>query len=209
MKEFPLQGFFISIKESLRYKGTASTGGFYINLGNKCSKHSKTVKTLIKKGAIITCKGNVPQGLFSMESYNNVFGESKNPYDIWRTPGGSSGGDSGLVRLGLVNAAIGSDIAGSLRIPALFCGIVTLKPSALRLSMATITAFFEFHPIYNRHGPSFNSFLLPTIGPLTRCVEDCEKIMECLVNEEEGDIFTPPLKWWKNIKLPKRIGVLK
>ena len=80
-----------------------------------------------------------------MESYNHVFGEARNPYDKSRTPGGSSGGDAALVRLGLVNSSIGSDIAGSLRIPALFCGIVTLKPTSLRLSIKMFTGFFEFH----------------------------------------------------------------
>lgn len=80
--------------------------------------------------------------MFSLESFNHVYGEAKNPYDIRRTPGGSSGGEAALVRLGLCNAAIGSDIAGSLRIPALFCGLVTLKPTAFRLSIYPMSEFF-------------------------------------------------------------------
>ncbi len=56
----PLSGFYISIKDSLRLKGTASTGGFYINLGLKCTENCDTVKSLIKRGAIVTCKGNIP-----------------------------------------------------------------------------------------------------------------------------------------------------
>jgi len=68
-----------------------------------------------------------------LECFNHVYGEGRNPYDRNRVPGGSSGGEAALVRLGLCNVAIGSDIAGSLRIPALFCGIVTLKPTSPRL----------------------------------------------------------------------------
>ncbi len=112
-----------------------STHGFYCNLNNKITENENTVKNLIDKGVLILCRGNVPQGLFSMESFNHIFGEAKNPYDMSRVPGGSSGGEASLVRLGLVNASIGSDIGGSVRIPALFCGVVALKPTALRLSL--------------------------------------------------------------------------
>lgn len=69
-----------------------------------------------------------------MESFNNIFGETKNPYDLGRIAGGSSGGDAVLVKLGVVNAAMGSDVAGSLRIPALCCGITSFKPTCHRLS---------------------------------------------------------------------------
>jgi len=69
-----------------------------------------------------------------MESYNNIFGETKNPYDLEWIAGGSSGGDSCLVKLGLVNCAIGSDVAGSLRLPALACGVVAFKPTVNRIS---------------------------------------------------------------------------
>lgn len=69
-----------------------------------------------------------------MESFNNVFGETRNPYDHGRIAGGSSGGDAVLVKLGVVNAAMGSDVAGSLRIPALCCGITSFKPTCHRLS---------------------------------------------------------------------------
>lgn len=69
-----------------------------------------------------------------MESFNNVFGETKNPYDDTRIAGGSSGGECVLVKMGLVNFAIGSDVAGSLRLPALVCGVVSFKPTVNRIS---------------------------------------------------------------------------
>ena len=69
-----------------------------------------------------------------MESYNHIFGPTKNPYNEERISGGSSGGEACLIKLGLVNCAIGSDVAGSLRIPALCCGISSFKPTIPRVS---------------------------------------------------------------------------
>ena len=205
---YPLIGFYISIKECLKLKNSVSTHGFIVNLQNKISKQEETIQTLITKGAIITSRGNVPQACFSMECYNHVYGRSLNPYNPLRVPGGSSGGDAALVRLGLVNAAIGSDIAGSLRIPALFCGLVTLKSTMFRLSSDLLSDFFLSHE-WGRKGPDFSSFILPVIGPMTRSVEDCKILMEVLVNDVVEDPFKPPMKWNMDFDKPKRVGVLK
>ena len=141
-EEKKLVGFYMSIKDSLKFKGTSCTNGFYINLHKKCDKNVPTVKHLLDQGVIFLSKGSIPQGVFSMECSSNIFGAGLNPYNKKRTPGGSSGGDSALVRLGLVNCALGSDIAGSLRIPALFNGIVTLKPTVPRIRLDVFTEFF-------------------------------------------------------------------
>ena len=69
-----------------------------------------------------------------MESVNNIFGNTKNPFNLDRISGGSSGGEAVLIRLGLVNSSIGSDVAGSIWIPALLCGIVGFKPTTGRVS---------------------------------------------------------------------------
>lgn len=78
-----------------------------------------------------------------MESYNNIFGSVLNPYNLDRISGGSSGGDACLVKLGLVNAAIGSDVAGSLRLPALCCGVIGFKPTIPRISNDMLVAYFD------------------------------------------------------------------
>lgn len=78
-----------------------------------------------------------------MESYNHVFGPVRNPYNLDRISGGSSGGDACLVKLGLVNAAIGSDVAGSLRLPALACGVVGFKPTYNRISNDMLCSYFD------------------------------------------------------------------
>lgn len=148
--------------------------------------------------------------MFSFECYNHIFGEGKNPYDIKRTPGGSSGGEAAIVRLGLASLAIGSDIAGSLRIPALYNGLVTLKPTSLRLSIEMMTNFFEFTDCKtSSSGPCFDGYLFPTIGPITRNVKDLEIMMENMVNHIDGDMLSPPLKWKTDVEMPKRIGKMK
>lgn len=154
-------------------------------------------------------KGNIPQGLFSLESFNHVYGEARNPYDINRTSGGSSGGEAALVRLGLVNAALGSDIAGSLRIPALFCGVYTLKPTALRIPILLMTQFFESHNFGRKPCNGFDTNILPTVGPITRSVDDIEILMTQICDGIQYDLFSPPLGWHPVKDLPLKVGVLK
>lgn len=197
ISEFPLAGYIFSIKDSLIFKDTPCTSGFAINVNNQdyFKKNTRIIKHLIQKGALFISKGNVPQGLFSLESFNHVYGEARNPYDITRTPGGSSGGEAALVRLGLCNVALGSDIAGSLRIPALYCGIVTLKPTALRLPVFQMSNFFDSQEFSKDPAQDFNTVILPTIGPLARTVEDCEKMMEILAEGNLYNIYSSPLPW--------------
>lgn len=134
MKKYPLAGFIFSIKDSNKLKDSDCSNGFIINLNHPIKEQPQSIEVIMEKGGIITCKGNVPQALFSMESYNNAFGETKNPYDPTRISGGSSGGEGCLVRMGLVNCAMGSDVAGSIRLPALICGVVGFKATVNRIS---------------------------------------------------------------------------
>ena len=112
-----------------------------------------------------------------MESYNNAFGETKNPYDLERIAGGSSGGEAVIVKLGEVNFAIGSDVAGSLRLPALICGIVAFKPTVSRISSDQLVSYFDQHEWNKREKPRLG--IIPaTVGPIAKNVEDCEFFME-------------------------------
>lgn len=129
-----LRGVPISVKESLGVKGTMSTGGLVWRLRHRCKEDSLIVQVIRKAGALIMCTGNVPQLMMMPECYNHIVGRARNPWDLKRTPGGSSGGDAALVAMGCVPLAIGSDVAGSLRIPASFCGVVALKPTSTRLT---------------------------------------------------------------------------
>ena len=93
------------------------------------------VQLLQKAGAIPLCTSNTIQIMMLSESYNRIWGRSKNPWDLSRTPGGSTGGDAALVAMGCVPLALASDVAGSIRIPACFTGIVGFKPTSTRMSM--------------------------------------------------------------------------
>jgi Asp-tRNA(Asn)/Glu-tRNA(Gln) amidotransferase A subunit family amidase len=85
-------------------------------------------------GALPLCRGNVPQIMMIPESVNRIYGRSRNPWNLRRTPGGSSGGDGALVAMRCVPLAICSDVAGSIRIPAAFCGVTGFKPTSTRVS---------------------------------------------------------------------------
>ncbi|MGB1606483.1 MAG: amidase family protein, partial [Promethearchaeia archaeon] len=89
-----------------------------------------------RAGAEIIGKTNVPPMCLDVQTFNQVHGTTNNPYDLSRTPGGSSGGSAAAVASGMVPLAIGSDLAGSLRVPASFCGISSFKPTARRISAA-------------------------------------------------------------------------
>jgi Asp-tRNA(Asn)/Glu-tRNA(Gln) amidotransferase A subunit family amidase len=93
----------------------------------KADEDAPIVEIMKREGAIPMVRGNVPQLVYIMHSDNNIYGCSKNPFDDSRTCGGSSGGDAGLVGARCIPLAIGSDIGGSIRGPALMCGIYGFK----------------------------------------------------------------------------------
>jgi hypothetical protein len=130
----PLYGVPISVKECLSVKGCYSTGGLACRLGQRKTHDSLLVQVLKSQGALPLCTGNVMQIMMLPECVNRIWGRAENPWDYSRTPGGSSGGDAALVALGCVPLALASDVAGSIRIPASFCGVVGFKPCSRRLS---------------------------------------------------------------------------
>ena len=93
-----------------------------------------SVRLLENAGAIVLARANVPQLLSSIDSENFIFGKVLNPWNKKRVAGGSTGGDAALVTSRCVLAGLGSDIGGSIRLPSAFCGVVGLKPSAVRVS---------------------------------------------------------------------------
>ena len=204
-KDLPLLGFVISIKDSLRLKGTASTCGLIINAGFLETEQPETMELLMRKGALLTCKGNVPQSLFVIETMNNLFGCATNPHNALRSVGGSSGGDAALVALKCVNASIGTDIGGSVRIPALFCGIVGFKPTIGRVSGESFGSFYGNQP-FGKTMDTNTGVIRPTIGPMTRTVADAETIMKVLIQSSDYDVSIPPLPW-RDVELPKRVGL--
>lgn len=127
-----LHGVPFTVKECLSLTGTASTFGVGSRVGHRADFDELQVARLRAAGAIPIAKSNVSQLLLYYESDNPVFGRTLNPHDATRTPGGSSGGEAALIAVGASPLGLGTDIGGSVRVPAAFCGIVSLKPTSGR-----------------------------------------------------------------------------
>lgn len=206
-ESLPLLGFVFSIKEHLNIKGSDSTQGCFDNVGKTCLKNSTLFDFLKSKGALFSCKGNVPQALFSLESANNIFGYTKNSINPERISGGSSGGEAVHLATNVVNAGIGSDIGGSLRIPSLFCGICAFKPTAGRFDMSCSSGLFQNQEHEGTQGEN-QVILTPTIGPMARTVKDL-RIIAKVMNDFNFTQKCLPKIDWKSPNCPKKVGVIK
>ena len=125
----PLLGLPVTVKESLNVAGLPTTWGMPAGKAWRPSEDAVVVSRLKAAGAVILGKTNVPFGLADWQTYNSIYGTTNNPWDLTRTPGGSSGGSAAAVAAGYVALEVGSDLAGSLRCPAHFCGVYCHKPS--------------------------------------------------------------------------------
>ena len=214
-EKYPLLGFVMSIKDSIYMKDTPTTCGLFVNLDRVATRNPEMINILRNKGVVMTSKGNIPQLLFSAECGNNLYGQGMNPYDKTRTCGGSSGGEAALIALGYNNCAIGTDIGGSIRIPALFCGVAGLKPTSRRLSFQPHSTFFhrkfgsEKIPCQVNSIHDIQFVIPPTMGPLARNIHDVEKIMKVLVQDQSYDRYVHPIPWRSDMKYTKKIGVFK
>ena len=125
----PLHGVPVTVKECLDLTGTPSTFGLAARAGHMAAADDPYVARLRAAGAIVLGKTNVAQLLMSIESNNPVYGRTNNPWNEERSPGGSSGGEGAIVAAGGSALGLGTDIGGSARVPAAFCGIVGYKPT--------------------------------------------------------------------------------
>ena len=168
-----LHGVPVTIKEAFAYRGSPSSWGQPALADVKSPRTAVAVERLESAGAIVVGKTNVPVMLGDWQTFNPVHGTTNNPWDLTRTPGGSTGGGSAAVAAGLGSLTIGSDLAGSIRIPAHFCGVFGHKPSLELVSMA------GFQP-----GPWDGSPGYPmdvaVAGPLARSARDLELALRAL-----------------------------
>ncbi len=166
----PFSGVPFSIKDSIRINGKCCTAG---TLGARNLPPAAEDAALIRKlrgaGAIPIARTNLPDLLFAFESDNLLFGATNNPYDLSRTAGGSSGGEAALIATCGSPMGLGSDAAGSVRLPAAFCGIAGLKPTSGQLDR-------------EGHFPPAGGWIeaLWQIGPMARYVEDLHLMMQCM-----------------------------
>ncbi|XP_032073934.1 vitamin D3 hydroxylase-associated protein-like isoform X2 [Thamnophis elegans] len=193
-----LYGVPVSIKDHIAYKGHLTTCGFSHFLDVE-EEDSVLVKVLKKQGANPFVFTNVPQSLFNYDCSNVVFGQTVNPLDHRRTPGGSSGGEGALIAGGGSILGFGSDLGGSIRLPSSFCGLCGLKPTAGRLSVSGVKEPFHL------------MLILGTIGPMAKDVDSLALCMKALLCDYmfQLDPTVPPMPFNEEIyssSTPLRIG---
>lgn len=191
----PLSGIPVSIKDSLDVAGQSTVCGSASRLSHRAGKHSLCVDRLEAAGAIVIGKTNTPEFLMNWDTFNDVYGRTRNPWDPRRSPGGSSGGEAAAIAGGLSAGGIGSDGGGSIRLPAAYTGICGLKPTPGR-----VPATGHFPPIAHPGG------LLGVIGPMARQVADLELLFEAIAGHADSDPFSVPVIA-QPIPLALRFGV--
>jgi amidase len=175
-----LHGVPINVKESFGVAGQPCTWGIPALRGSKAPAHAVAVRRLLDAGAILLGATNVPFQLMDAQSFNDIYGQTNNPWDLARTPGGSSGGTAAALAVGMAFLGIGSDIGGSIRGPAAFCGIYGHKPT---LDLVSLTG----HAPGGEHAPAGFSTLLAAAGPMARSAGDLDAALRVLGGPESPD----------------------
>lgn len=185
----PLQGLPMTIKDCFETEGIRTTVGAPFLADYVPALDADAVARLRRAGAIVFAKSNVPMFTADGQAYNDVAGTTNNPWDLTRTPGGSSGGAAAALAAGMTPLELGSDIAGSIRIPASFCGVFGLKPS------------YGLVPLRG-HIPGPPGTLAPAdinaLGPLARSVDDLELALDVLAGPNDADAAA----WRLELPLP-------
>jgi amidase len=178
----PLHGVPISIKSSVGVAGMLCETGTRLRAGLKATEDAKLVKRLRAAGAIILGVTNTPEFLMAWETDNLLHGRTNNPFDLTRTPGGSSGGEAAAIASGCSAGGVGSDGGGSIRVPAHFSGICGLKPTPGRI------------PSTGHFPVSVGPFaLLGVVGPMARTVADLQALFAVMAGPDDGDTSSAPV----------------
>ncbi|KAE8155082.1 amidase signature domain-containing protein [Aspergillus avenaceus] len=199
----PLHGLPISLKDSFCVQGIQSTIGYVSFLDHPpASSNSALVDLLLDLGAVLYVKTNIPQTMMTGDSENNIYGRTLNPHNTGLTAGGSSGGEGALVAFRGSVLGVGTDVAGSIRIPSLCCGVYGFKPTADRVPFGgQISGAVEGIP-----------GLKPSAGPLAQSLEDIDLFMSTVMNADpwryDATVLGSP--WSVSRTLPPQltIGIL-
>ncbi|MCC7256821.1 MAG: amidase [Gammaproteobacteria bacterium] len=174
----PLHGLPITVKDCFEVAGLPASNGVPAWRDHRPAHHAEAVRRLVNAGAVVIGKTNVPAYSLDLQTDNELHGRTRNPWDPERTPGGSSGGAAVALATGIVAAEIGSDLAGSLRIPAHFTGVCSLKPSA------------GVVPTQGLMAPTPGMLRVPdltSVGPMARTVADLGLLLEVLAGPAPAD----------------------
>jgi len=193
-----LHGVPISIKCSVEAAGLRCEAGTRLRAGLVARQDAPLVSRLRSAGAIVLGVTNTPELLMAWETDNLLYGRTNSPWDLERTPGGSSGGEAAAIAAGMSAGGVGSDGGGSIRVPAHFSGICGLKPTPGRI------------PATGHYPSSAGPFaLIGVVGPMARKVEDIRVLFEAMQGADDGDTCAAPvpLRWPEDTEVRKlRVG---
>ncbi|MGI1679071.1 MAG: amidase [Cellvibrionaceae bacterium] len=174
----PLHGLPITVKDTFKTKGLRSTAGAEELSENIPTENAVPVQRVIDAGAFVFGKSNTPRFAADIQTNNKVFGMTNNPWDVSRTSGGSSGGSAAATAAGLTAFELGSDVGGSLRTPASFCGIYTIKPS-----FGIVPTSGLISSLRDQLSPRDIS----CVGPMARSAEDLDFLLDVLAAPTAND----------------------
>ncbi|KAF1819847.1 amidase [Dissoconium aciculare CBS 342.82] len=204
----PLHGLPISLKDSFKVKGYDASVGVANICFKPASENSALVDLLLSLGAVLYCKTNVPQSMMALDSHNNVFGRTLNPANLKLTAGGSSGGEGALLALRGSILGVGTDVGGSIRIPAACNALFGIKPSHGRVPFAGQE---------NGHKPGSSKLMIEaTAGPLSQSLRSCEMflrvVLDASTHTSDPDVL--PQDWSQQVSLRTskrriRVGIIR
>ncbi|MGD0910297.1 MAG: amidase [Terracidiphilus sp.] len=178
-----LHGLPVTVKSSIATAGYRCEIGSLLHRGDIPREDAVVVARLRAAGALILGTTNCPEFLMAYETANLLHGRTNNPWDLERSPGGSSGGESAAIAAGLSAAGLGSDSGGSVRVPAHFTGICSLKPTPGRI------------PGRGHLPPCVGPFsILGAMGPMARTMADVQLMFRALAGHDPADPVSPPIE---------------
>jgi Asp-tRNA(Asn)/Glu-tRNA(Gln) amidotransferase A subunit family amidase len=178
----PLHGIPVSAKSSFEVSGMRCESGTRLRAGYVPTQDAPLIGRLRAAGAIVLGVTNTPELLMAWETDNLLYGRTNNPWDLQRTPGGSSGGEAAAIAAGMSAGGVGSDGGGSIRVPAHFCGICGLKPTPGRI------------PATGHYPVSAGPFAsIGVVGPMARTVADLKIMFEVMQGPDIGDTCAAPV----------------